>query len=197
MATTPVPTPAPTTPASSWLWSEVKTHVAYILIIAILLIGAHAWIGEHDARLKAEVSLAANQTTVAQLSDQIKTLTTATQTKIAVLAKRQAQITTPSAAIAAIPSLETLPLGSRPIPSDPTAVAVEAIPLSQELTQLQVTTTQLSGCQDTLKVQQQIDSQKDAEITTLRKKPSFWSRFKSTTRDVAIGIGIGAALIKF
>ena len=55
--------------------TRVKLELAAAVAVLILcLIGLHTWLGEHDARLKAETTIAAQQKAFDQAGDQVKQL---------------------------------------------------------------------------------------------------------------------------
>lgn len=176
----------------------MKTHAAYIaaaIVIAILLtFGFTAWRQEHDARLVAEVKIVAAEQNIAHLQTDIQAITAQRDAKLSTLEKQRKTVSTPAAAIAAIPDLSTLPLSTRTVSDDPSRVSVDALSLFNELNSCRQTEVKLDACSKTAALNTAIVADKDVVISALRKKPSFFKRLGSTLKIVGIGIGIGVAL---
>jgi len=157
-----------------------KTHVFYIIIIAVGLIAFRSWLQEHDARVLAEQTVKQQQSLIADITQQ------AAQ-KVRVVTKVVHDAVTPTQVVAAIPSLTGLPLATREIPGDPVNVTVAAQPLIQLAGDDKTARIQLEACQ-------QIGEAKDKQIEALKKKPAFWKRVEGTLKAVGVGVGIGLLL---
>lgn len=172
----------------------LKTHIVYVVVIAIGLIAFHSWLSEHDARLAADQTVKVSEARVADLQQQIAAVNAAAQKQVQVIVKQIEAVKTPAQAIAAIPTLTSAPLNSRPAVDSPTAVTVEAIPLAQELASCKVDRINLTACTANLQTETAIVAQKDVEIVALKKKPGFWKRLLATVKTLGIGIGVGVSL---
>lgn len=170
-----------------------KTHLFYIIIIAIGLIAFRSWLSGHDARVLAEQTIQKSEVQVKALQDQIKATDTEANKQVEVVVKEIQAVRTPAQAVAAIPDLSSLPLDSRPGPTA-TSVTVEAIPLAQTLAQCKQDSILLQACQQDRTADEGIISSKQTEIVALKKKPSFWKRVEGTAKAVGIGVGIGILL---
>jgi ribosomal protein L11 len=180
--------------------NEIKTHLGYVVAITVALVAGYifftSWRSEHDARLIAQVTLQADESKVKVLQAQVATIQLQAAQTIAALQRQKAQVKTPAQAIEAIPNVSTLPLHTTAIPDQPNQVAVDALSLYQELNQCQQDTVALNACRQQEQISGQIATQKDDEIATLKKKPSFWHRVWGTAKAVGIGIGIGVTLAR-
>ena len=170
----------------------IRTHFFYISLIAVGLVFAHAWIGEHDQRLLSDQAVKAAQAQVQTLQQQIVTEQKQAAATIAGIQAKVILVKTPAQAIAAIPDVSSLPLNTRPAADG--GVTVDAVPLFQELSQCRIDAVNAASCSQQSAQKDQIISEQKTEIVALKKKPSFWKRVKSTAKAVGIGIGIGALL---
>lgn len=155
----------------------LKTHLFYVIIIAIGLVAFRSWLQEHDARVLAEQTVKQSELKVSDLTTQIKLTSDAAASAQAALQKRVAEVRTPSQAIAAIPDVSTLPLNTRPAPGLPGGVIVDAVPLFQSLAQCKSDAIELTACRTNFSTQEKIIAEKDTQIKALTAKPRFWKRF--------------------
>lgn len=169
------------------------THITYLVIIGIALIGFHSWQTEHDARLLASQQAKVAEATISGLQQQIVATNAAATKQVQVITKIVRDVQTPAQAVAAIPQLTDAPLNPAPAPN-PTQVSVDAIPLVQILAQAKQDSIELGACRSNETADQQIIAQKQTEIVALKKKPSFWHRVGGTLKIAGIGVGIGIAL---
>jgi hypothetical protein len=178
----------------AWLKAYAKTHLFYIVLIAVGFVAFHSWLQEHDARVAADNTVKQQEAQVADLKQQIEAAQQQAAQKVRVVTKVVHDAVTPTQVVAAIPSLTGLPLAAREIPGDSVNVAVAAQPLIQLAGEDKTALIQLEGCQqvDTLKDKQLVA--KDVEIAALKKKPSFWKRVTGTAKAVGVGVGIGLLL---
>ena len=176
------------------IWSH---SLIAVLAVAITYEGAKAFWAEHEQRALAEQSLKTAQSTIAGLQSNIAAVNAQASSDRARLERALASVKTPQQAAAAIPQvplLTNLPLNMRQAPDNPAQVSVDAVALYTELNTCAQQTVTLTACQKDYASLQQIDVQKDDQIKTLKKKPSFLSRLKHIAEAVGIGIGIGALL---
>ncbi len=172
----------------------LKTHIWYLVLIAVGVFGFHVWLQEHDARVAAENAIKASEQQVKTLQTQIATTDTKTaQTvqqvrTVVVQAKTQAQI------VQTIPQLTDVPLNVRSGPT-PSTVVVDSTALLTVVSDLKIASVQLAGCQSNYAAEQAIVEQKDLQIAALKKKPKFWKRVKGDMELVATGIGIVGTLV--
>jgi hypothetical protein len=179
----------------TYLKTFAATHLFYIILIAGGLFAFHAWTTEHDARIKAEASIKADETTVASLQQQIVAVNAAAAQKVTVITKIVHDVTTPTQAVIAIPQLTDIPLNARVSIDNPSQVSVDALPLVAILGQAKVDKTNLDACTANRASDAAIMAQKDSEIKVLKAKPSFWHRVTHTAKLIAIGVGIGALVV--
>jgi hypothetical protein len=180
------------TPLTQWLKTYIATHLFYIMLIGITLVGVKAWVSEHDARLLSDQAAKAAQVNIVSLQQQIDIERAQAAAAIAVIKAKAAQVKTPAQAIAAIPDVSALPLNARPAPDG--GVTVDAVPLFQELAQCKEDAVSLNSCTQQSTAKDQIITAKDAEIKALKKKPSFFHRVLAIAKAVGVGVAIGAVL---
>jgi hypothetical protein len=176
------------------MWNYLRTHVFYVVLIAVGIIAFHSWSQEHDARIVAESQAKAIEAANATLQSQIASSDALAARTIAALKAQRAQVTTPAQAIAAIPDVSTLPLNSRPAVDNPVQVSVDATALYNELNQAKQDAVSLNACVTARTADEEIIKNDKQEIVVLKKKPAFWHRVGSTLKIVGIGIGIGVIL---
>lgn len=181
---------------SSSLKSHVATHVFYIVGIAFMVLCGRIWLQEHDARMATDAKLAVSQKQEQALQAQITQLNAQAAVKVAAVKKQVAAIKTTPQAIAAIPSLSSLPLMERAIPAIPDAVAVNAVALAQELGECKEAEINLGACEQTNTRMAEIHTEDQQQIMVLRKKPKFWRRVGSTIKSGSIFISIGVVIAK-
>jgi len=154
----------------------IKSYIAAAVLV-LLGLGGYSALQEHDKRIRAEMAIKASEVKVTAIKKN-------TDAKVNAIKKKAATVKTTTEAIAAMPDVSTLPLNVRPLPDLPTAVAVEAVPLYQELAACRITETKLQGCEATA-------AEKDTQITALKSKGSFWKRVTRTAEVLAVGAAIG------
>lgn len=164
------------------------------VVAACLLIGGYCWLQEHDQRIKAEELVKASMIRIAVVEREKVQIQDATDAKVQTIQKRSALIRTAPQAIAAMPTVTNAPLNARPLPDMPTAVAVEALPLFQELAACRVTEARLSGCTELRTKDTAILTEKDVQIKALKSKGSVWKRIEHTVEILAIGAAVGYAM---
>ena len=173
----------------------IKTHVFYVVLIAAGLIFVHYWQAEHDARVAADAQVKTAQTSIANLQTNIAATNAAAASERAALVRALSAIKTPAQAVAAIPTISTVPLNSRVAVDNHAQVSVDAVALYTELNQCAQTTVALNSCTVDLKNETAIVAQQQTEIVALKKKPKFLTRVKHVFEAVAVGVGIGVLLV--
>jgi len=194
MATTET---SPITVVKTDVKTFVLSHLIWVVAISVALLMGHAWLGEHDARVKAEASIKASEATVASLQQQIATTNAQAAQKVQVITKIVHDLppnATPGQIVAVIPQLTDAPLNARTIPGDPTNFSVAALPLIQLLQQASTDHIQLVACTSDLNNETSIVAAKDQEIVALKKKPALLTRVKHVAEAVGVGIAIGLIL---
>jgi len=191
MATTET---SPITVVKTDVKTFVLSHLIWVVAISVALLMGHAWLGEHDARVRAEADIKASQATVVNLQQQIAANNAQAAKTVQVIVKTVSDVKTPAQAVAAIPTLTDTNLNARVAPDNPSAIEVDAILLIEVLGQCKVDRVNLDACSQNLKAETEIVTQKDAQIAILKRKPKFWSRVSSTLKKVGLGIGIGLVL---
>ena len=176
-----------------YLKQYLSTHVFYMVLIAIAVLCARAWLQEHDARILAEQEIHKSEQQVAGLEKQIASNDSAAAKQVAGIQVLQRKTHTAEQAIAAIPDVSELPLNTRVGPSSGTVI-VDAVPLFQELAHCKQDAIELAACQADYKTEVEIVAQKDAQIAALKKKPRFWKRVGSALKTAAIGAAATEAL---
>jgi myosin heavy subunit len=175
----------------AYLKTSAAKHVLGIAVAVFVVIAFRSYMSEHDARIQAEATIKQSQTAIADLQKQKQEVQDAKDETIAALEKQKAEVKTVPQAIAALPSVSTVPLNAAPLPDAPSKVAVDAVPLFQELNQCRQCDASLSADDKQLALDKEISAEKDTEIQALKKKPAFWSRVKKTGEVLAIGAAIG------
>ena len=163
------------------------------IVAALLLIGGYCWLQEHDVRLRAEVTAKESQARVTALEQDKAAIQKTTDRKVMAIQQKAAEVKTPAQAIAAMPDVSALPLNARPLPELPNAVAVDAVPLYQELSACRISEAKLAGCTELRAKDADIAAEKDVQIKALKSKGSFWKRVERTAEVLAIGAAIGYA----
>jgi hypothetical protein len=186
----------------SYLKTTASTHLVIIGLGVGGFIAVRAYKSEHDARLIADATVKTAQTAIVGLQAQQATVAKQATAQVIVLKQEAAAVTTPAQAVAALEAPKAdveavvAPLDVQALPDAPGRVSVAALPLSQEVNTCAVNSVNLGSCTATLDLQKQIDTEKDVQITALKKKPGFWATLKRDAITVGIGIGVGYALHK-
>lgn len=163
-----------------------KTHVFYLVLIAVGVFAGRAWLQEHDQRIAAEAVVKQNAITVADLRDQMKTTAAQAAKQVQVIVKTVAEAKTPAQVVTAIPQLTDAPLNARVAPDVPGAVLVDAQALVQEIGQCKQDAIQLAACTTNSATQEKIIATDEATIKSLKKPRSFFQK---------LGTGLKIALI--
>jgi len=175
----------------------VLSHLVWIMAVIVAVIGFYSWRGEHDSRLLADAQVSASNAVVKSLQQQISVRDSAAQKQQAVIVKVIHDVQTPAQAIARLPEVVNTPL---PVPvavastGDLTIPQPDIVSLFQQLGDDKLCRSQLTMATADLSDTQAIVAQRDVEIKTLKKKPSFWHRVGGTMKAVGIGVGIGIAI---
>jgi len=172
----------------------IHNHFEALILLAcglLITVCAVAWLQQHDARVRAEFTLQQAQDRIAGLQQDKAAITKQMGQKVTALQVQGAKVQTPAQAIAEIPKVSALPLDVRPVPGLPTAVTVDALPLYKDLMACKITEAKLDGCTQLRAKDAQILTEKDGQITTLKKQSSFMKRAVHTLEVLGIGAVVG------
>jgi hypothetical protein len=168
------------TPLKAFLLS----HAIWIVIIAVLVFSARAWLSEHDARISAERNEAVLREQVSQRQVEV-------QKQVQVITRIVHEAQTPEQVVAAIPQLTDMPFNTRTIPNDLSHVQVDAPALVEFAGQCKKDAVQLAVCQK--------DLSDEKSISASYKKASghrgFFGKVWGGVQKVGL-LGIGLALGK-
>lgn len=178
----------------TWLETYAKTHIFYLVLIAIAVCCSHLWLQEHDARVKADGVVKQQEIVVSTLQQQIAASNAAAAAKIKTIVKIVHGAATPAQVVQAAPQLTDVPLNTRVASDNPSQVSVDALPFVQLLGQAKEDAVNLAACEVNLTDETTIASAKQTEIAALKKKPSFFKRVVSVAKAVGIGVGVGLLL---
>lgn len=172
------------------------TKPDYILLgvgVLVLSVVSVCWLRDHDARIRAEQHNRESDARIATLEQDKAAALQAGKEAKAALQKKAAEVKTPAQAIAAIPDMSDIPLSARPLPDMPTAVAVEALPLFQELNKCKQNAVDLGTCQLTYGAEQKENAELKGQVETLKKAQGggFFQRMKRCAVRGGIGAGAG------
>jgi len=171
----------------------IKPNWERIIVGVVVIIMFVSALREHDVRILAEQTVKQSQDRIADLQKQSEDVKKAGDAAIAKLRAQRKEVKTPTQAIAALPSVSPEPLAPAPLPDAPDRVAVDALPLFQELNQCKQCEANLSTDEAQLQLDKQVEAEKDTQIKALKKKPAFWHRVAKTAEVLAIGAAIGYA----
>lgn len=176
-----------------WLKAYAKTHLFYIILIAVGVVSFRVWLSEHDARIAADNAVKKALFINEGLQKQIDAIPAQLHAQVQVVTKVVHDAITPSQVVAAIPSLTDIPLATRAIPGNQVDVEVAAQPLMQLVGELKTSQIELGGCQQgsVLKDQQIVQLQ----VAVKASKPKFMARLKHVAEAVGVGVMIGMLLV--
>jgi hypothetical protein len=160
--------------------------------------GVHTFMQAHDAQVIAEQQVKASEAQVKTLQQQIADNDARTQAQIATLQQLIKNVKTPVQVVAALPSVLPAPLPVQPTVNPDQSInlpAADVLPLFQDLAQCKQDSINLASCKADLSTTQAIVTEKQTEITALKKKPSFWKRVKHDLKVAAFGAAIAAIMI--
>jgi len=198
--------------------------VTIFVVLALGLVAGESWLKEHDARVKAEASVAAAQKSIdsaaaekKELLDQQKARDAQTSAAIAKLAAAASAQQTPQQIVKWLPmQLGPLPAPVKAsiapaTPQDPAPPAVFTVPqadlaaLRDQVASCQKNAVALPNAQQDasscearakLSAQQLAAAQDQVQALELELKGgTFWHRLKSGAKKVGIGAAIGAAAV--
>jgi hypothetical protein len=169
-------------------------HFVWVVGVVVALVAGHAWLTEHDARLLADQQVKISETRVKDLQEEIEAVNAAAKKQVQTITKIIHDAQTPAQVVQVIPQLTNAPLNARTLPDSSVQVGVDAIPLVTVLGQCKIDKVNLDACAASSATKDSIITEKDKEITALKKPKSFFARLGSTLKAVGIGIGIGAVL---
>lgn len=170
----------------TWLENYAKTHLFYLILIAVGAVSFRCWLSEHDARQAAEASMKQADAQVKTLQQQIVTTNQQASAKVQTVVKIVHDAVTPAQQIAAIPQLTQTPLNARQAPDG--GVIVDLAPLVAELGQCKQYSINLGACTSNYNTCQQIVKERENEVSTLKQKPGFWKRITSHGKTATVAI---------
>jgi hypothetical protein len=193
----------PTTAATpNVVVSAIHLHVAYIVMFVALALGSfygfRTWETEHDARVVAEQQVKVDEVQVKSLQDQIIANDAKAQQQIAALSQLIKQVKTPAQVVANLPAVLPTPLPVPPFVNSDNSItfpAEDVLPLFDALVQGKEAEVNNAACQADLTAEKQIVQDKNAEIASLKKKPSFWKRIKHDAEVALFSAAVTAILI--
>lgn len=177
------------------IWTYLRTHLFYVVLIGVSLLFFHSWLVEHDNKLLAQQQLKISELRVQDLAQQNQAIKEAAQRQVVVVQKTVAAVKTPTDAVAVIPTLTTVPIQPQLDTAHPNLIEVDPIALVKELGQCKQDSIQLDACTKESANKDAIIVEKDTEIKALKKPQGFWKRLKGTTKVFGIGVGVGIALV--
>jgi hypothetical protein len=184
-----------------YLQSSFVKHLLFVAALVAVFIVGRSWLQEHDARLNAEATVRNAQTAIVSLQAQKADVAKTAQAQVVILQREAAAVTTAPQAVAALPTVEAPGVNihaealqdapaTATTPAVEGRIAVDAVPLYQELNVCKQDAVKLDACTKELAIGEAIGKQKDIQIVALRAKPSFWHRVETAAK---IGGAIAAA----
>jgi hypothetical protein len=177
----------------NWLKANAGKHIEALIIAGALVFFGRLWLQEHDARLQADAADKTAETTIASLQKQQTQVTQAAKIQVVQLQAAAQAVQTPAEAFKALPEVEPVPLHADTLPTEPERATVDVLPLYQTLNACKQDAVNLAACTTTLDLEKRITTQKDVEITALKKKPNFFHRLGKVAKVVACAGAGGAA----
>lgn len=171
------------------------SHIAWVILVGVGLVGIHAYQQEHDARLLSDQAIKVAEVQVKSLQQSIADRDKQTQAQVAPIVKIIHDVSTPAQAVAALPKVIDLPVPVIAQPNNAVLIpAPDVVPIFAAVADDKVCRALLTTANQDLGDTKNIVVQKDVEITALKKPKSFWHRVGGTLKSVGVGIGIGIAL---
>lgn len=162
-----------------------------VVAVIVLAIGGYSFVQEHDARILADAAVKESQAKIGTLEQHVQDVQKEGQAQIAKLQAQRAAVKTPAQAITALPDVSSVPLQPVPLPDAPSKVAVDALPLFQELNACKQCSSELATVKAEDAAKDSIITEKDVQINALKKKRGFWKTFEHTAEAVGIGVAVG------
>lgn len=167
---------------------------ACALVLVLVVYGSVTLLREHDARILADQHVKESAARVNDLELQIDGIERTSREKLAALQKLKSSVTTPAQAIAEIPKLTDVPLVTRVLPDSPSEVAVQAVPLFQDLAECKATGIKLDACTAEMALKGKIVTEEKGQVTALKSKGgNFWQRLGHGAKVIGCAAG-GAAI---
>ena len=163
----------------NWLKANAGKHIEALVIAGALIFVGRMWLQEHDARLQADTQVKTAQAAIDTLKQQQSVIAQAAKVQIVTLREQAATVQTPVQAVQALqkdPEVKTVLPTLETVPDAPDMVKVNALDLFKGVNQCEQDAVTATSCTKELDIQKQIDTQKDVEITALKKKPGFFKR---------------------
>lgn len=178
----------------------LKTHLFYVIIIAILALAGHQWLQEHDARLRAEAQEKISETAITGLQKQMSDRDMQAQQQVSSLQQLVKTVKTPIQVVKEIPVVApTLPVPPVLQPDDSINFPkADVLPLFQQLADGKQCAIQLVTAQKDLTDEKSIVGQKQLELDGYKKAAGhhgFFGKLWGGAQKVGL-LGIGIALGK-
>lgn len=181
----------------------LKTHIAYLVIFAVLAFAAYKWLGEHDALLKAEETERLLEKDVMQLRKDQADRDKAAQEKIAILQKLAARVQTPAQVVQALPQVVDLPKQPTLTPSEDLVFPKESVlPLFHQLEEGKECAVELVAVKADLKDEKTVSAKKQEELDGYKKaagKKTFFGKLWQGTKkagEIALVVALTKAVLR-
>lgn len=166
----------------------IKTHVAYLVMFAVVAFAAWKWLGEHDSLLRAEQTEKLLEKDVEQLRKDQADRDKAAQEKIALLQRLAAKVQTPAQVVQALPQVVDLPKQPTLTPSEDLLFPKESVlPLFHQLAEGKECAVELVAVKADLKDEKAVSSKKQEELDGYKKAAghkSFFGKLWGGTKAV-------------
>jgi glutamyl/glutaminyl-tRNA synthetase len=173
----------------------IEKYFHYLIPVALVVLVVCGWsaLKEHDARILAEQAVQQSNARIAVLEKEKQDIVKAGEAAKATLRAKAKQVQTTEQAITEMPNVSDLPLHARPFPDAPSQVAVDAVPLYQQLNTCKQTGIDLGTCtqlrgKDAAEIQEL-----RGQIDVLKGKKTFWRRISKVAK--VTGCAAGGALV--
>ena len=180
----------------NWLKANTGKHLEALVIAGAIVFVGRIYLQEHDARLRADAEVKTAQTEITDLQKQQSAVQQAAKTQVVVLQQKAAEVKTAPEAVTALQSdaqVKTALPSLTQLPDAPDQLKVNSLELFRGVSKCEQDAVQLGACTKTLDLQKQITTEKDTEITVLKRKPSFWHRLGKALKIIGCA-GAGAAI---
>lgn len=162
-------------------------HTVWAVAVLVIALGAawgvRSWLGEHDARLRAEeqqkvtdATLKENAATIKQLEADKKAIAAERDKQVADLIKQRNAIHTVQQAVTAMPDLTGLPISSfRVNPAGNMEVeAPTAVTVAQQLEDGRICKTNLTACEKLYTAEQDTTKHLNEDVDALKAANAKW-----------------------
>lgn len=172
-----------------------KTHLFYIVLILVGLVGFRAWSSEHDRAVKADALVSASESRVKALEDEVTAVKAAAARQVQVIVKERDAIKTPVQALPVVDAFDPA-LKPRILPENPSQVSVDAVTLAKDLEACRIDRVNLGACTKELELKDREIVEKTDQVTQLKKKPRLFKRFTDGLKSGAVWTAVGITIAK-